>query len=98
MFFSLLFFKYFCSSCDLKGQGDLLDYKGSIFPNNWYQSLWFGSKLGGGIVIFLKFLVWYVVVVLTDLSHQKRFFRNCCDPTGGPLNAVLCLLSVVLCK
>ena len=33
VFFSLLFFKYFCSSCDLKGWRELLDYKGSIFPN-----------------------------------------------------------------
>ena len=98
MCFSLLFFKYFCSSCDLKGQGDLLDYTGSIFLNNWYQSLWFGSKLGGGIVISLKVLVCSVVAVLTDLPHQKRFFRNYCDPTGNPLNTVLCLLSVVLCK
>ena len=61
-----------------------MDYNGSIFPNNWYQSLWFGSKLGGGIVISLKFLVCSVVAVLTDLPYQKRFFRNCCDPTGGP--------------
>ena len=98
MFFSLLFFKYFCLSCDLNGQKDLLDYKGFICPNNWYRSIWFGSKLGGSIVISLKFLVCSVVAVLTDLPYQKRFFRNCCDPTVGPLNTVLCLLSVVLCK